>query len=256
MRIHVMNLVSSPEPPLTRREEAKALFRNAILDAAERVFAANGFHVARIQDVAKEARIAVGTVYNHFEQKEDLLRALLEERTEQMLGRLAALPSDPEPFEERLTARLARVLAYVEAHRDFVSLAMEHGVFGKGSAAGDAVCGGKRMRHVERFRTGFRALIEEGLAAGALEPMDAQSLVWCLAGILRMFTLGALEHQAPSLAALAPTITRLFLHGATRKPPSSPRARTAGHAGAEAPTPPRRAGRAAKKPVRARRPAR
>lgn len=215
-----MNAISSDDPPLTRREEAKALFRKAILDAAERVFAEHGFHVARIQDVAREARIAVGTVYNHFDEKEDLLRDLLEERTEQMVVRLAPLPSDPEPFEERLTARLARVLSYVEEHRGFVRLAIEHGVFGKGSAAGDAVCCDKRMRQVERFRAAFGALIEEGLAAGALEPMDAQSLRLALAGIFRMFTLAALENQAASLTALAPTITRLFLHGAARKLPS------------------------------------
>src|SRR5438132_11315973 len=119
MRIHRMNPSSSAQPPLSRREEAKAMFRNAILDAAEHVFAERGFHVARIQDVAKRARIGVGTVYNHFEQKEDLLQALLEERMEEMVARLWPRPSDPEPFEERLTARLARVLGYVEEHRTF-----------------------------------------------------------------------------------------------------------------------------------------
>jgi AcrR family transcriptional regulator len=221
MSIHPMNAFSSAEPPLTRREEAKALFRNAILDAAERVFAEHGFHVARIQDVAKEARIAVGTVYNHFEQKEDLLRALLEERTEQMLAHLAPLPSDPEPFEERLTARLARVLGWVDQHRSFIPLAIEHGVLGKGTAAGDAVCCGKRMRQVEKFRAAFRALVEEGLAAGALEVMEVQHLVWSLAGLLRMFTIGAMDQGAASLAPLAPTIARLFLHGAARKTAAS-----------------------------------
>ena len=57
----------------TVREEAKQLFRNAILEAAEIVFSERGFHAARIQDIAARARIAVGTVYNHFEQKEDVL---------------------------------------------------------------------------------------------------------------------------------------------------------------------------------------
>ncbi len=210
-----MNEVSSPEAPLSRREEAKALFRNAILDAAELVFAEHGFHVARIQDVAKQARIGVGTVYNHFEQKEDLLLALLEERTGQMLGRLAPLPSDPSTFEERLLARLSRMLDFVEHHRSFFFVAMEHGILGKGSTGGDAVTCGKKMSQVEKFRTTFRGLIEEGLAAGALEPMDAHRLAWALGGILRMFIHGALsEEKEPSLVALAPTIVRLFLHGA------------------------------------------
>lgn len=239
MRIHPVNDVSPTGPPLRRREEAKALFRNAILDAAEQVFAEKGFHVARIQDVAHKARIGVGTVYNHFEQKEDLLRALLEERTQQMLGQLAPLPSDPEPFEPRLVARLARVLAYVGEHRSFLPLAVEHGVFARGTAAGDQICCGKRMTQVERFRTSFGALVEEGVAAGALEPMEPQRLVWALAGILRMFTLGALEQEAPSLPDLAPTIAHLFLHGAARRAPAPP-----------PPPPPKQAARRARRPAR------
>ena len=67
--------VGKAHPSGSVRSEAKALFRNAILDAAEIVFAERGFHEARIQDIAARARIAVGTVYNHFETKEDVLAA-------------------------------------------------------------------------------------------------------------------------------------------------------------------------------------
>lgn len=218
-----MNEVSPPEAMLSRREEAKALFRNAILDAAEQVFAERGFHVARISDVAKQARIGVGTVYNHFEQKEDLLRALLEERTARLIEHLAARPGDPAEFEERLIARLTRVLDYVENHRSFFLLAMEYGVLGKGSVGGDAVACSKNMQQIEKFRRAFRGLIEEGLAADALVPMDAHRLAWSLAGILRMFIFGALvDQQEPSLKALAPTIAGLFLHGAARRDEPAP----------------------------------
>lgn len=219
-----MNDVSPPEAVLSRREEAKALFRKAILDAAEQVFAERGFHVARISDVAKHARIGVGTVYNHFEQKEDLLRALLEERTARMLEHLTPRADDPAPFEQRLIVRLTRVLEYVEDHKGFFLLAMEYGVLGKGSVGGEAVAGCKNMRQIEKFRRAFRGLIEEGLAADALVPMDAHRLAWSLGGILRMFIFGALvDQQEPSLRGLAPTIARLFLHGAARRnePPST-----------------------------------
>ncbi|MEZ4294624.1 MAG: TetR/AcrR family transcriptional regulator [Polyangiaceae bacterium] len=231
MSIHTMNADSHPEAPLTRREEQKAIIRNAILDAAEAVFAEKGFHGARIQDVAREARIAVGTVYNHFEQKDDLLRAVLEDRSAQLLERLSPRPSDPEPFEARLTARFARVLAFIDEHRAFFQVASQHGVFGLGasrlpSADTSAACG-KRMQQVERIRAMFRGMIEEGLAAGVLQPTEPQALVWCLGGIFKTFTLGALEHNAPSLEGLAPTITHLFLHGAGRvAPPKTDSPRT------------------------------
>src|ERR1019366_1723528 len=107
-----MNL--APDRPPRRRDEARALFRNAILDAAEAVFAERGFHGARIQDIAERARIAVGTVYNHFSQKDDVLSALLEERTEGLLAQVRAGGDDPKAFRPRLEARVARMLAYVE----------------------------------------------------------------------------------------------------------------------------------------------
>lgn len=215
-----MNPASSPAPPLSRREEAKALFRNAILEAAEHVFAERGFHVARIQDVAQHARIAVGTVYNHFEQKEDLLRALLEERAEQMLERFASSAADPAAFEPRLIARLERVLRYVDEHRGFYIVAIEHGLLAKGDPAA-AACG-KKLPHMERFRAVFRSLVEEGVAEGALEPISAENLTWALGGILRSFIQGSLERRQPQLESLAPTVAHLFLHGAARRTPAAP----------------------------------
>src|SRR5258708_38907969 len=114
----------------SRRDEARALFRNAILDAAEAVIADRGFHAARIHDIAERARIAVGTVYNHFRTKEEVLRALLEERSEGLRRELAPASGEPASFEKKLTARLSRVLAYVDRHRSFFLVALEHGLFG------------------------------------------------------------------------------------------------------------------------------
>src|ERR1035438_7570744 len=86
--------VSKTRPTL--RDEAKSLYRNAILNAAEEVFAERGFFSARIQDIAERGRFAVGTVYKHFEQKEDVLRALLVERVASM--ELALAPRDGDPL--------------------------------------------------------------------------------------------------------------------------------------------------------------
>src|SRR5579864_7687859 len=124
-----------------RRDEARELFRNAILDAAEVVFGDKGFHVARIQDVAERARIAVGTVYNHFEDKEDVLAALLDERTVELAACLAPTRDEPKSFAQRLTGRIGRMLSYVERHRAFFAIAFEHGLLGGGPTAS---VGGRR----------------------------------------------------------------------------------------------------------------
>jgi AcrR family transcriptional regulator len=214
-----MNRASERLP--RRRDEARALFRNAILDAAEAVFAERGFHGARIQDIAAQARIAVGTVYNHFAQKDDVLSALLEERTEEMLARLRAAGSDEgqsSSFSDRLKSRIARMLAFVEEHRAFFAIATEHGLFA-GTAAAGAPAATKRLRRVERFRAAFRALVEEGIASGDLEPLGADALARFLGGTIRAFLLSSLVEENADVRAHAATIVDLFLYGAARRRP-------------------------------------
>ena len=54
--------------------------RRAILDAAITVFARQGFHSARVSDVAAEAGVAYGLVYHYFNSKDQMLNELFPER--------------------------------------------------------------------------------------------------------------------------------------------------------------------------------
>jgi AcrR family transcriptional regulator len=73
---------------LTRAESA-ALTRSRLLDAAERVFFARGFHGASLEAVAEEAGLTKGAVYSQFESKADLFLAFQEERNEETIRRSA-----------------------------------------------------------------------------------------------------------------------------------------------------------------------
>jgi AcrR family transcriptional regulator len=210
--------------PPRRRDEARALFRNAILEAAEAVFAERGFHRARIQDVAARARIGVGTVYNHFDEKEDILRALLEERTEGLATQLERRSGDPGDFASALTARIERMLHYVETHRAFFIVAAEHGAVGATSASA-TVPPGKAARGLARARAAFASIVEEGIAAGELEPHDPGRLARVLGALFRAFSLGGLEEGRTDLASDAPLLVRLFLHGASRATPRASKQR-------------------------------
>jgi AcrR family transcriptional regulator len=208
----------SSDPLPRRRDEARAVFRKAILDAAETIFAERGFHGARVQDIAAHARIAVGTVYNHFEQKDDVLAALLEERTEELLAQLGAERDDPRTFRARLERRVARMVGYVERHKAFFALANEQGLFA-GSAAPGARAATRRLRHVEKFRGAFRALVDDGIASGDLEPIGGDALARFLGGTLRAFLLSTLAERNTDVVQQASTIVDLFLYGAASRAP-------------------------------------
>ena len=206
-------------PPARRRDEAKALFRNAILDAGELVFTERGFNGARIQDIAARAGIGVGTVYNHFRQKEDVLCALVDERTDALLAQLDPPPDgDTGDFAARLTARLERMFRYVESHRGFFFLAISCGLMGTANSETSRALGAKGRRRIGRFPAALKTLVEEGISAGDLKDIDADHLAAFLAGTIRAFTLGALVmDENARLAPQVPVVVRLFLHGAARR---------------------------------------
>ena len=73
--------------------------RKQILDAATNIFASKGFARATIRDVAKQAGIADGTIYNYFANKEALMLALF--------NRLNATDQRTSDFERAQTVDVA-----------------------------------------------------------------------------------------------------------------------------------------------------
>jgi AcrR family transcriptional regulator len=65
-----------------------------LLDAGVEVFAARGYHAARVDDVVKLAHTSHGTFYLYFANKEDLFRALMAE----VAGQMQALAEDLGPL--------------------------------------------------------------------------------------------------------------------------------------------------------------
>jgi AcrR family transcriptional regulator len=78
--------------------------RRAILDAAVRVFARQGFHACRVSDIADEAGVAYGLLYHYFPSKEEVLSTLFLERWGVMLEMIREVDAEPQPVREKLDA--------------------------------------------------------------------------------------------------------------------------------------------------------
>ena len=78
--------------------------RRAILDAAVRVFARQGFHACRVSDIADEAGVAYGLLYHYFPSKDEVLNTLFLERWGVMLEMIREVDRKPEPVREKLGA--------------------------------------------------------------------------------------------------------------------------------------------------------
>jgi TetR/AcrR family transcriptional regulator, repressor for uid operon len=73
--------------------------RDAILDAAQRVFSEKGFELATIQDVATACGMSAGNLYRYFVSKAAMVSGLIERDRNEMAASFAALALSPNQLE-------------------------------------------------------------------------------------------------------------------------------------------------------------
>lgn len=82
--------------------------RNEILDVAERLFGTKGFDHTSTNDILDEVGIARGTLYYHFKSKEDILDAVINRITEQLIIKAKNIVNQKEvPVLKRLTLTIS-----------------------------------------------------------------------------------------------------------------------------------------------------
>jgi TetR/AcrR family fatty acid metabolism transcriptional regulator len=110
---------SVTEPPPAGADPEK---RQRILEAAVRVFGRRGYHDAKIAEIAASGRVAEGTVYLYFRNKEHLFATVFDEKMDELLARGRKIVASPEAASERLTRLVDLHLTFFAADRDLASL--------------------------------------------------------------------------------------------------------------------------------------
>jgi AcrR family transcriptional regulator len=77
------------------REKQKADRTRRILEAASRLFREQGYGAIRIEDIAHAAEVSVGTLYNYFTNKGDLLLAIVSMEVEEVLESGKSIVANP-----------------------------------------------------------------------------------------------------------------------------------------------------------------
>lgn len=101
---------SSPAIPTGRRERQKLERERRILAAARRLFDRKGFADTSMEEVAGRAGLAVGTLYNYFPSKDQLLFAISRSDTEQLVKVGERILADPPDDPVEAIAALTEVM--------------------------------------------------------------------------------------------------------------------------------------------------
>jgi len=158
---------AAPAPkPASNRAERAAERRGAIIEAAMDEFIARGFAATRLDDVAKRAGVAKGTIYLHFKDKESMFEELIRTAIVPMISRLWGTPPQPGASVRDMVEGFAKTFIEEVAttrRGDLVRLIVAEG------PRFPAVADFYYREVVSRGLAGMRALIELGIARGEIK---------------------------------------------------------------------------------------
>src|SRR5262249_3945319 len=152
--------------PASNRAERAAERRGAIVEAAMEEFIARGFAATRLDDVAKRAGVAKGTIYLHFKDKESMFEELIRTAIVPMVSRLWATPPQPGASVRDMMEGFARTFIEEVAttrRGDLVRLIVAEG------PRFPEVADFYYREVVSRGLAGMRGLIELGIARGEIQ---------------------------------------------------------------------------------------
>lgn len=201
-----------PPTPKGKRTEA------AFLEAARKVFAEQGYFNAKISDIARAAGKSPGSFYNYYESKEELLKALLEQFSVEVLESSFKSQGD-DPME----GIRAAVRAYWTTYRRYLAemvglfqMSMTDEVFARRWQEQRAI--GIRMvragiRNAER--SGYRVGASPGLLASAIvSTLDSFCWVWLVSG-------GDTDVDPPDDETAIETLSLLWYRAVYNREPSA-----------------------------------
>ncbi len=200
---------SSKEKVLSRKERDKQRNKEAILKAAVHLFAQKGFSETKLEDVAALAEFGKGTLYNYFENKDDLLLSAFDFAVSDMLNFLYdQLSAVSEPLERiRLIANAQ--FNYYQSNTDFMNVVMtNHRVLMNHACSKEVF---ERFQEIKQLVIGE---MQAAIDAGQLKPGNPQHYAGFLSGMIhaQVRSINSGEMHADEMHA--DEIIDIFLNGA------------------------------------------
>jgi AcrR family transcriptional regulator len=162
----------------TKRQVVTAFRREAILDAARKVFSVQGFAGGIVDKIASQAGMAKGTVYLYFKSKKEIYKALLDHDMQVVKANAVSRVKAETTLQAKMVAFALARLENAELNREvFRMMDSEPGTFGF-----------TRAQYREWVREPVMLLaeaIEKAKRAGEVREIEAEKAAWAVADLVR-----------------------------------------------------------------------
>ena len=199
--------------------------RNQILDAAALLFARKGYKGATIREIAREAGVAEGTIYNYFDSKHDLLISLPQRISWPMISSFvrSARSQGPDTVaddEEQMVQLLQASMGSIQQHTDAVKVLLAYIPFMEEEIQSQF------LEQTTLFFTrifDLEGFLQSRIEAGTFRSLDTAIAARAFVGMVLIFVLSqeilpGRKAVPMSYEKIAREVVQLFLYGAVAQP--------------------------------------
>ncbi len=185
-----------------------------IQQAAIRVFSRKGFYNARAEEIAHEAGIAVGTIYNYYASKEEILLSIFKTEFDQQLQVFHGLLQSTLSIPEKIGLILENHFSRLTEHGDLAQLLLQER-FNPGK--------GFRTKLLGLYRgliARIEDLIREGIEKNWVRKCHPRIIAYALLGVVESLSVYALtypEEAKEGILADAPAELAGFIWSGLQK---------------------------------------
>jgi AcrR family transcriptional regulator len=155
------------------RKARTEVYRQHVLEAAERVLAEHGFEATKVQQIAEAAGVSMGTIYSVFPGKQELYDAILAEHGARILALVREVHGRGAPALETLDALITLYVDYFVTHPDFLRLHLRSRA---SWALGPSTESTSRLEHWQEVHGLQADIFRRGVESGAFVQEDPDYL--------------------------------------------------------------------------------
>lgn len=198
-----------------RKEREFNTRRAEILEQAEKIFAAKGFHDVTMAEIARASDFSIGSLYQFFQGKEHLYTTMMSEKIDLMYAKIHQEVQATNALPDKISVLIDAQLHFIENNADFCRIFLR----GENEALSEMMTSLRQKLIDEYYRhiSFVEKILKNGIKSGLLRCLPPRDLANALSHLIRAASVDwLLVPSKEPLSSKRTFILDIFLHGAKK----------------------------------------
>ena len=198
-----------------RKEREFNIRRAEILEQAEKIFAAKGFHDVTMAEIASASGFAIGSLYQFFKGKDHLYSTMISEKIDLMYDKIHHEVKSTKSLADKIARLIDTQLQFVENNTDFCRIFLR----GENEALSEIMTSirQKLINDYYQHISFIEKILKSGIKSGLLRSLPPREMAGALSHLIRAASVDwVLVPSKERLSSKTAFILDIFLHGAKK----------------------------------------